>query len=90
MNGVTQFRPFYLTAAAIILLVPAMAMLITNEVNWTVGDFVVAAALIGLLGLALETISRFVTSRRMQLALFAAALATLALIWAELAVGLLD
>ena len=90
MNSLTQFRPFYLTAAAIILLVPALAMLITNEVNWSVGDFVAAAVLIGGLGLALETIARFVTSRRMQLMLFVCALAVVGLIWAELAVGLVD
>jgi hypothetical protein len=41
-------------ATACILLVPLVAMQITDEVNWSLGDFVFAGALLGGTGLLLE------------------------------------
>jgi hypothetical protein len=45
-------------ATACILLVPLLAMQITDEVNWDLADFVFAAALLGGTGLLLELAAR--------------------------------
>jgi hypothetical protein len=77
-------------AIVALLALPAVAMQFTREVNWGPGDFVAAAVLLGLTGLGLELAARAPIGRAARL--FAAALVLLALlvIWAQLAVGLLD
>ena len=65
-----------------------MAMQFTDEVNWTLSDFVVAGAL--LLGTVL--ICEFVISKvkkiKYRIAICAALLIVLLLVWAELAVDI--
>lgn len=70
------------------LLFSAVAMQFTAEVNWGPGDFVLAAALLGLTGLGLELAARARLSRAGRIAAGGAILALLLVIWAELAVGL--
>jgi hypothetical protein len=59
-DGVKMSRSAYRSAVrvalatACILLVPLVAMQITDEVNWSLGDFVFAGALLGGTGLLLE------------------------------------
>lgn len=75
-------------ATAMLLLVPAVAMQFTPEVSWGPGDFVVAGVLLFGAGAATVFGFRHVrgTGRRAALALAVAS--GLALVWAELAVGL--
>ena len=74
---------------ASLLLVPAIAMQFSPEVDWGPGDFVVMAGLFALLGLSVEyVVARYSAGRRV-----AAVIATITialLVWAELAVGLVD
>jgi hypothetical protein len=73
---------------ACILLVPLVAMQFTSEVVWTLADFVVAGALLGGTGLALDLA---VTSRASVAYKAAAGLALAAgllLVWVNLAVGI--
>lgn len=70
-----------------ILLIPLIAMRFTDEVNWTLFDFVVGGALLLGTGLALEFIWRKVTKIEHRIAFGAAILLAFLLIWAELAVG---
>lgn len=73
--------------AAAVLLVPAVAMQFTHEVNWGAGDFLAAALLLGLAGFGLEVAARLPRRRwRRRGALLV--VAALALVWAELAVGI--
>lgn len=79
------------TGAAIIivfLLIPFVAMQFTDEVNWSVVDFIVAAVLLSgaawTINLILNKIKKSVT----RIILVAAVLFVLALVWAELAVGI--
>lgn len=81
--------PIVLTAG-FILLVPFVAMQFTNEVNWTLFDFVVAGVLLFVTGLHCELVLRKVTATRFRIVLCGILLATLLLIWAELAVGLFN
>lgn len=75
---------------AILLAIPAVAMLITGEVNWGPGDFVVAAGLFGMTGMGLELAARARLSRMGKLLAAGAIVFALLLVWVELAVGLFD
>lgn len=74
--------------ALVLLLVPFVAMRVTTEVNWSLGDFIFAAlmlsALCGLVQLAVRRSSK--ATYRWAMAL--AALGGFAVIWVNLAVGI--
>ncbi|HYD98317.1 MAG TPA: hypothetical protein VEH84_02945 [Alphaproteobacteria bacterium] len=73
---------------AALLLLPLAGMQVSAEVAWGPGDFVLAAALIGGVGLAFELAARAAPNRT-YLAAVAVALATaFILVWANLAVGI--
>ncbi|GAB2994885.1 hypothetical protein [Psychrosphaera aestuarii] len=72
----------------VVLLFPAIGMLLTNEVQWKIGDFIVMASLVFGFG------SLFIFSSRkasnIQRVIIAILLAfTFSLVWAELAVGVI-
>ena len=71
-----------------LLLIPIIAMQFTDEVKWTLSDFLVAAVLLLSTGLAIDFIIRKVKRTKYRIALTVALLAMLLLIWAELAVGI--
>ena len=73
----------------LILLVPWAAMQYSNEVNWTLIDFLTAGALLFGTGLAFELVSRKVDKIMYRVALGAALLTALLLVWSNLAVGIL-
>jgi len=75
---------------AFLVVLPAVAMQFTSEVNWGSEDFVFAVVMLGGTGLALEQTARSRLSRKGKLLAAAAILFTLMVIWAELAVGLFD
>ncbi|MCE9657467.1 MAG: hypothetical protein K8R60_02835 [Burkholderiales bacterium] len=75
-------------ATALLLLVPAVAMQFTTEVNWSPGDFLVAAALLCGAGAAIVLGLGHVHGAGQRVALGLAVVLGLALVWAELAVGL--
>lgn len=77
-------------AAAAILLVPALAMQFTDEVNWGPGDFAAAGALLLGTGLAYVTLTRAVIRPRRRIIIGSALALLLLLVWAELAVGIID
>ena len=73
---------------ALLLLVPALAMQFTGEVNWGPGDFAAAAALIFAAGMAgVLAFRAWPGAGQRVLAAVLIALVT-GLVWAELAVGL--
>lgn len=74
----------------LILLIPLIAMQFTNEVNWSVFDFVVAGILLLVTGLLFEFVLRKVKKIKYRIAMCLAILIIFLLIWAELAVGLFD
>ena len=80
-------RPVAWGAAACMLLLPLVAMQFTREVDWTVGDFVFAALLIGGVGLALELAVRVSSSWSYRLGAALGLAAGFFLIWANGAVG---
>jgi peptidoglycan/LPS O-acetylase OafA/YrhL len=72
---------------ALLLLVPFIAMQFTEEVNWTLSDFVIAGTLLLGTGLLCELVLRKIKKFEHRLLICAALLGLLFLVWAELAVG---
>jgi hypothetical protein len=72
---------------AILLLIPLIAMQCTDDVNWTLLDFIVAGVLLLATGLMCELVLRKVTSIRLRIAICAALLILLP-INSEPAVGI--
>jgi hypothetical protein len=81
-------RVIIAVTTAVLLLVPLIAMQFTAEVNWTLFDFVIAGALLLVTGLLCELVLRKVCKTKYRVAICAALLLLLLLIWAELAVGI--
>lgn len=73
---------------ALLLLIPLIAMQFTDEVNWTLFDFVVMGVLLLGTGLMCELVMRKVNKIEHRIAICGALLVALFLIWAELAVGI--
>jgi hypothetical protein len=77
-----------LITVGMLLLIPFIAMQFTNEVAWSLFDFVVAAILLLGTGLLCEFVLRKVNKTKHRLIICAIILALLVLTWMELAVGL--
>jgi len=75
--------------AALVLLLPLVAMQFTGEVNWTQGDFVFAALLIGVVGLMFELTVRASSNIAYRGGVAAALTASFLTIWANGAVGMI-
>ncbi|WP_161890678.1 hypothetical protein [Pontibacter russatus] len=73
---------------ALLLLIPLVAMLFTDEVNWDLPDFVVMGTLLLGTGLLCEFVLRKVRNMNYRIGIIAVMLVALFLIWAELAVGI--
>ncbi len=70
-----------------ILAIPLIAMQFSDEVDWSLSDFVIAGVLLLGTGLIIELVISKVRGTANRLAICAAVLLALFLIWAELAVG---
>lgn len=78
----------FMTIAAILLLIPFIAMQFTNEVNWDIYDFAIMGFLLFGTGLICELVLRKVKSMKNRILICGAVLFVFFLIWAELAVGI--
>ena len=86
----SRWRRAAWAAAALVLLAPLVAMQFTDEVNWTVSDFVFAGALMfGALG-TYELAVRKTGNTAYRAAAGVALAATVLLLWANGAVGITD
>jgi hypothetical protein len=74
---------------AVLLILPAIAMLFTDEVRWTGTDFAAAAAIFAFVGCAIELIVRLVDQSALQRALICGVVFAALAIWADGAVGIL-
>ena len=71
-----------------LLLIPLIAMQFTDEVNWTIIDFVIAGGLLFGAGVISEIVLRKINSLNHKVGLLSAILIIVILIWIELAVGI--
>ncbi len=79
---------FILLTVVLLLLIPLVAMLFTDGVNWALLDFVVAGVLLLGTGLIFDLILRKIRNAKYRIAISVVLLIVLLLVWAELAVGL--
>lgn len=86
MTSLKRFS-FMLLSVALLLFIPFIAMQFTDQVNWSLSDFLVMGILLLGTGLISELVRRKVHNRY-RIVLWAIILASLFLIWAELAVGI--
>ncbi len=77
-----------LSIVATLLLIPFIAMQFTNEVDWSISDFIIMGILLTGTGLLCELVIRNVKTTTNRIIICAAVLLIFFLIWAELAVGL--
>lgn len=75
-------------SVGLLLLIPLIAMQFTDEVNWNLFDFIVAAVLLLGTGLVCEVVLRTVRLTKNRILLCGIVLVILFLVWAELAVGI--
>jgi hypothetical protein len=86
LSGKSVLRIALATAA--ILLVPLSAMQFTREVNWTLGDFVIAGVLLMGTGLLFDLAARTIRTRKARVTTIGAIALGFLFVWAELAVGI--
>jgi len=82
-----MWRWVYLAVCAVVLAGPVLAMQFTDEVVWGPEDFAAATALLALMWLAVELISRSAITQTVKVAAISVAACALVLVWAQLAVG---
>ncbi|POS01296.1 hypothetical protein Q361_1117 [Flavobacterium croceum DSM 17960] len=72
----------------ILLLIPLLAMQFTDEVHWTVFDFIVAGVLLFTTGLVIQFVLKKAKNTKHRILICVIILILLFLLWAELAVGI--
>lgn len=77
------------TFFGVLLLLPAIAILFTDEMRWTGTDFIAGAAIFAVVGCAIELIVRFVAQFVLRMALVCGMILAALAIWADGAVGIL-
>jgi len=75
-------------ASVILLLIPLVVMQFTVEVNWSLGDFVIAGVLLLGAGLLCELVIMKVKNIYVRIAGCGVIFVLFLLVWAELAVGI--
>jgi len=76
-----------LASVGMLLLIPLVAMQFSSEVDWNVFDFIVAAILLGALGVGIELALRVIKHPKIRLLWIAVIVLVFLLFWIELAVG---
>ena len=77
------------TVAGTLLAIPALAMQVSDEVNWTVSDFVFAGVMIIGTGLLYEGVTKLSDNLAYRAGAVVALAAAFLLIWINLAVGII-
>ncbi|MFN3776667.1 hypothetical protein [Sphingomonas parapaucimobilis] len=83
-------RNFVWALLTCVLLVPALAMPFTSEVDWNLVDFVFAAILLGTIGVACEYAPRLSAPPAVRGLIVIGIVAVVFAIWADAAVGIFD
>ncbi|MFY0482237.1 hypothetical protein ACI6PS_06480 [Flavobacterium sp. PLA-1-15] len=77
-----------LLAIAVLLCIPLIAMQFTNEVVWTLSDFIIAGILLLGTGIVIEIVARNVKEKTTKITMIIGTFIVLFLVWAEMAVGI--
>lgn len=88
-NPLGWVRPAAWSLAVTLLALPAVAMQFTDEVNWSIGDFIAMGVMIGGAGLLLEIAVRLSGHWAYRAGALVAVLTSFFIIWVNLAVGII-
>ena len=88
MQNITRRLSAWAIIVGIILMIPLVAMQFTDEVAWTLLDFVTAGSLLFGSALVYELATRNMITTKYRVAVGVAVMAALLYLWAELAVGI--
>ncbi len=77
-----------LSTIPILLLIPFIIMQFTDNITWTILDFIIMGILLLLTGLLCELVLRKVTKINHRIILCISIVAIFLIVWAELAVGI--
>lgn len=79
-----------LSIVVCILFIPLIAMQFTDEVNWTLADFIIGGILLFGFGFLIDLVFRKLNTSRHKVLIISILILALILIWMELAVGLFN
>ena len=82
-----RLRPYVWGTAVLLLLLPAVVMRFTSEMNWDETDFIVWGAMLALAAGAYELATRMSPNRAYRAGAAVAVLTSFLLVWVNLAVG---
>ena len=77
-----------LQIVGLLLIIPLIAMQLTDEVEWSLFDFIIMGTLLLITGLMGEIISKKVKKYKHRVILYIVVIIIFFLIWAELSVGI--
>lgn len=86
-NIIKIFRSSKMIYPLLLLLIPLLGMLITDEFDWTIFDFIIMGILLFLLGIGINFISNQKKSIQNKTIYIGLLISMFLIIWAELAVG---
>lgn len=72
----------------VLLLIPFIGMMLTDEINWSVFDFIIMGVFLLLLGIGINAIINKTENKKNRILFIALLIVVFLLIWAELAVGI--
>ena len=72
----------------LLLLIPFIGMMLTDEINWSVFDFIIMGVFLLLLGIGINAIINKTENKKNRILFIALLIVVFLLIWAELAVGI--
>lgn len=88
LNEKSQRRKIIAGVIVVFLMLPIIGMMISENVNWSIADFVIAAILLSIGGLGVDLIFSKLKTRRARILTLMIVFVLFALVWGELAVGL--
>ena len=88
-RGWSPWRVAGWSIPVLLLMLPAVAMQFTSEVDWSVSDFIFAAVMFGIVGMAFELIVRTSDSLAYRFGAGLAVMAAFLTIWVNGAVGMI-
>ena len=73
-----------------LLLIPMATMLISDEINWSIFDFLVMGVLLFSLGISINLVLKNTKNFKIRITFFTILILIFSLIWIELAVGIFE
>ena len=73
-----------------LLLIPMATMLISDEINWSIFDFLVMGVLLFSFGVSINIVLKKTKSSKIRITFFTILILIFSLIWIELAVGIFE